>query len=911
VDGLATGFVACATLAALAGAAAADQPAIVSARAGADGLERHDTLGIDLELTGGWQNPFDPDQVAVDVEVTTPTGRRIVVPAYYHEPRAASVRPASEKRREVRFLKLFITEEEWPEGFQAEFFIDDLRLLHGGREAALADMEGDLSDWALDDGLAPSEELAHGGRRSLRFAPQIDLEESWPGAVLAIRGADWSEFDGISLWLYPRMAWPGGPVMLYFQAEDGARSPIRRWRPEQLMPGEWQELRWDWRGFGPDVRFAAAGEPGWRAHLTPSEVGPHAWAVTVRTPEGTARSAGGTFDVTASERPGFVRVSAEDPHYFAFDNGEGFFPIGHDVIWSGAGGPLAEAMAYFPKMQAHGENCTYLIMGALDAFPPRLAIEWTELGRYDQDAAAAVDYYLDLARRHGIYLKLSFDVHAHNIRTGRPGLWEQNPYSAERGGPCTGPNEFFTNAEAIEHYKKRLRYIVARWGHRPEIMAWESFAEINGAVEEDGRTGWRYGTEPGHEETSRMLAAWLAETSDCLRAIDPYDHLISVSFGSDGSDDRLWALPQIDYTQIHHYGSADTAPQIARWCRTLTERYAKPMMVTEFGWGVQAIDLGVDPQGLCNHNGIWAGVMSGAAGGPQNWWCRRIDQLDLYHQYRALRDFTRGIDWTREGFRHAEIRLEAPAHARLPSVTLPAAGPFSGGTVGEFTVNRDGSVNDPGQVPSHLLAPDRPEEHMRPTFHVNYPVDGEFVVRVDSVSPDARLDVYVDGEPALAHELPAHGAPALTSIFDERWQIWRGIYDREFAVPVSAGRHAIRLENGKPGSSWIRIASYELTNYDPEPVRAFGLMGRETTILWFQNKLSTWGNDRRGRQPGTIRRAAADVAVPGPGDYRIEWWDTWAGEVMRTEQAATANGRLALRLPAFDRDVACRITRAP
>ena len=895
----------------LAGMSMAAEPAIVSVQASAGRVERYDRLDFGLGITGDWQNPFDPDQVAVDLHVTAPSGRRIVVPAYCHEPHAASVRPASEKRREVRFLKLFINEHEWPQGLEAEFFIDDVRLLRGREEVALADMEGDLGGWSLHERVAVSEELAHGGTRSLRFAPEIDAEENWPGAVLATRGADWSAFDGMSLWVYPRMARLAGPVMIYFQAEDGTKSPIRTWGPEQLEAGEWQELRWDWSEFRSDVLFAPEGKPGWRAHFTPSEVGEYRYRVTARTPDATVESDEAAFDVADSDRPGFVRVSGDDPHYFAFDNGEGFFPIGHDVIWSGAGGPLTEAMEYFPKMEAHGENCTYLIMGALDAFPPVLAIEWSELGRYDQDAAAAVDWYLDLARKHGIYVKLSFDVHAHNIRAGRPGLWEQNPYSTERGGPCAGPNEFYTSPEAVAQYKKRLRYIVARWGHRPEIMAWESFAEINGAVEEDGHSGWRYGTEPGHDEVSEMLAAWLAETSDYLRAVDPYDHLISVSFGSDGSDDRLWALPQMDYTQIHHYNSLDTAPQIARWCRTLTERYAKPMMVTEFGWDVRATDLTVDPLGICNHNGIWAGVMSGAAGGPQNWWCDRIDALDLYHQYRSLRDFTDGIDWAREGFRHADIQLNAPAQETLPSVALPATGPFSDGQVSEFTVGRDGAVNDPGQVPSHLLAPGRPEPHVRPTFHVDYPVAGQFVVRVDSVSPDARLDVYVDDELVLQQELPAQAASGVTSVFEERWQVWRGIYDREFAVPVPAGRHAIRLENGKPGASWIRIANYALTNYDAEPVRAFGLTGRNTTVVWFQNKLSTWGNDRRGGEPGTIRQATADVTVGSPGNYRIEWWGTWAGKVMRTEEATATEGRIVLRLPAFTRDVACKITRLP
>ena len=47
-----------------------------------------------------------------------------------------------------------------------------------------------------------------------------------------------------------------------------------------------------------------------------------------------AESAEQTFNVTSSTNHGFVRVSPTDSHYFAFDDGSFYFPIGLNMGWS-------------------------------------------------------------------------------------------------------------------------------------------------------------------------------------------------------------------------------------------------------------------------------------------------------------------------------------------------------------------------------------------------------------------------------------------------------------------------------------------------------------------------------------------------------------------------------------------------
>ena len=62
-------------------------------------------------------------------------------------------------------------------------------------------------------------------------------------------------------------------------------------------------------------------------------------------------------------------------------------------------------------------------------------------------------------------------------------VWEGNRgncYWQDLGLDALNPYEFFTNEEARKQYKKKLRYIVARWGYTPNIYLWEIFSEING-----------------------------------------------------------------------------------------------------------------------------------------------------------------------------------------------------------------------------------------------------------------------------------------------------------------------------------------------------------------------------------------------------------------------------------------------
>ena len=69
------------------------------------------------------------------------------------------------------------------------------------------------------------------------------------------------------------------------------------------------------------------GEAAWRVRFAPWQPGGYSAVVSVRDRTGSRESNPVRFSATNSRDPGFVRVSARDRRYFAFDNGQTYFPI--------------------------------------------------------------------------------------------------------------------------------------------------------------------------------------------------------------------------------------------------------------------------------------------------------------------------------------------------------------------------------------------------------------------------------------------------------------------------------------------------------------------------------------------------------------------------------------------------------
>jgi len=383
-------------------------------------------------------------------------------------------------------------------------------------------------------------------------------------------------------------------------------------------------------------KLTPLGPHQWRVRFTPTEVGLHTFVVTVKTGAGQMQSKPRTFYVARSETPGFISVHKVNKRYFQFSNGKTFFLVGHNVCWGSEEKLSYDYDAYFRRMGNAGENYTRVWMCSWDT-----GIEGDRLDHYRLDAAWRLDYVLQLAEQRGIYVKLCLD-NEHDYTTPEKqkhfGIWKKN------GGPCGKVLDFFTLPVAKAAYKRRLDYILARWGHSPHVMAWELWNEMNYI-------------ESTNSKAREILIDWTEEIAEYVKKNDPFQHLVTTSLGLLTVWDEMWELDNIDFAQIHAYlpkpedakkpEQQDAVLAVLRAGERVA-KFGKPYHVSEFGY----LDLPAvtrtnekDPTGIHLHNAIWGSLFSGAAGAPAIWWWQDyVHEKNLYRHYASVARFVHDID---------------------------------------------------------------------------------------------------------------------------------------------------------------------------------------------------------------------------------------------------------------------------
>jgi hypothetical protein len=95
---------------------------------------------------------------------------------------------------------------------------------------------------------------------------------------------------------------------------------------------------------------------------------------------------------------------------------------------------------------------------------------------------------------------------------------------------------------------------------------------------------------------------------------------------------------------------------------------------------------------------------------------------------------------------------------------------------------------------------------------------------------------------------------------------------------------------------------------EPPPLRIYGLRNERQAIAWIQNIKHNWKNAfDKGEIPSVPATAVVFKDIPA-GHYRLEWWDTWKGEVTQREEADAHGGELQLTVPAIQTDAALRLS---
>ncbi len=406
----------------------------------------------------------------------------------------------------------------------------------------------------------------------------------------------------------------------------------------------------------------------WRIRMTPTEPGTWSYAIEVTDKQGEARTPWQSFTAAESQCPGFIRVVPGVP-LFRFEDGSIFMPLGNNLQKTT---DRQVIKTWSERLRTHGMNSQRIWL-----HPHYTALEWNAagvrgpsfvpdalgLGRYCLRTADNMDYIVERAEQSGLYALLCQDdmICYENSPHEEPRIgWEYNPYREI----CANGMDFFRSELAKRYYKRRLRYMVARWAYSPHVFGWELQNEVD----------WPYlrVVYPDRGEAWKLteLVDWHNEMAAYLRGIDPYRRPVSTNTSSSPGgwggghragkyDDRFFLLHAgMDFANHHIYSQdSETLPKTA--ARFAQELPGKPLLLGE--WGLDPHSKGDGqisvPIGL--HNAIWMGVMNCAAA-PYHWF------WDTYYRVGGLR--------------HCQVLsefLDLPSFpsSQLTSRTLEVSGP--------------------------------------------------------------------------------------------------------------------------------------------------------------------------------------------------------------------------------------------
>ena len=642
----------------------------------------------------------------------------------------------------------------------------------------------------------------------------------------------------------------------------------------------------DWK-----VRFAAGTPGNWRCRIT------------ARDATGRSESHEIWFEVTPAARRGYIHLHKGD-RYFSYDDGNPLLLIGENVAWASSRGTY-NFDTWLPPAGMAGLNCA------------RIWLQWNKIltieskrsgsGRYDLANAWRMDYVLDLARRSGVHVFFCLDSPEPYQKehywlgqlTRRP--WLSCPHNVANGGPLKEPQEFYTSKEARRLIRQRLRYIIARWGWDPNICCWELWNEQN--------------CFPGWEKLVPEIVAWHKEMIQELRGLDPYDRAITTSFNNPFGHDKIWNVTSLDFVQSHTYGAKQMGRYFSELALNMMNRYRRPHIIGEFGPSGKVLqDLPkADPSGEHLHNAIWSTVMSGSLGTALTWcWDFYIHKCDLYSVFTPLTRFCDGVPWNAAKLQPAATRLSwAKPQSKASLTDLVIEGDRKRMPQTDATIRLATSGAPMLFRNMRLDGSNHQEKQKALVFDVDYSDAGQFIVRIGRVWVLGIIEATLDGKKIGRVNLPTGPGkgPWHKSEFSDRWKVWAADYDKDIAFKIPAGKHRLQLYNA--GKDHIEIDRITLTNYLTEvkpDLHCSAIAGNGIALLWVQNGAHTWENIVAKRKLDPIRDARITLLGIPPGQCRVEWWDTYAGKVSKTDTLTAGEDNLSLDLPPVEKDIACKIT---
>src|SRR3989304_292485 len=149
-------------------------------------------------------------------------------------------------------------------------------------------------------------------------------------------------------------------------------------------------------GTGSSMYFEETSNKYWVIRFSPQEIGTYQVSVSVQDASGITSQQVGTFNATAPNKDGFIKVSSSDPRYFEFTNGRIYWPIG----------PAWNTNNDYSKYKDTGQNLERVWMGGFGAYSTNFARWISSAERHGNEGIATRLNYAEHLPGH----ELSYEI---------------------------------------------------------------------------------------------------------------------------------------------------------------------------------------------------------------------------------------------------------------------------------------------------------------------------------------------------------------------------------------------------------------------------------------------------------------------------------------------------------------------
>ncbi len=354
--------------------------------------------------------------------------------------------------------------------------------------------------------------------------------------------------------------------------------------------------------------------------------------------------------------------------YFVHADGTSFIPIGynHNPDWTTFNQAHGDEDNFDPtqadKHMAHVKSKGVNLIRLMIETPPSGNLE-EPLGVFRPEHVVWIDTIVAAARKHGVKLIITpWDTFWMNLR------WETTAYNPDNGGLVKQRLDFITSPEVRKQQKRRLQYMIDRWGNTGTIFSWEILNE--------GDLWWG--------ANAAQLEEWATDMAGYVRQYEKgkwgRNHMVSFSFAEamPKGDMAKFAYTSklFDYATTHLYIGASKAPVEAvgpAMAINQGVQYAvaqirdnRPYMDTENG-PIDKWIAGVKLDNEVFHAMSWAHIASGGAGSGLRWPYRNPHHLTegMLDTLKVMQTFTKAVDWKRLAGTHVPIKVVGEKGAAL------------------------------------------------------------------------------------------------------------------------------------------------------------------------------------------------------------------------------------------------------